>query len=215
MSWGVLVEIYPSYSMLEKLIRHQIYNLFLLEDEEGRVLSCSITAALKRVEFCFGASKNKYYKKNDEVVFSIYHSGQYCVFLYFLSHEIFLNRPDCRVLADKVYYLNKALNGLDLYYEIAMPDVFHLDHPVGSVLGRATYGEGFTFSQLCTVGNNKGVFPVLGRNVIMYSGSKIIGSCNIGDNVDIAANTYVKDADIPSNSIVFGASPDLVIKGKT
>jgi serine O-acetyltransferase len=38
-------------------------------------------------------------------------------------------------LADRIYYLNKALNGLDLFYEVEMPDVFYLDHPVGTVIG--------------------------------------------------------------------------------
>jgi serine O-acetyltransferase len=93
-----------------------------------------------------------------------------------------------------------------------MPDVFFLDHPVGSVLGRATYGLNFSFSQNCTVGNNKGIFPTIGKNVQMLSGSKILGRCKIGDNVIVSANTYIKDTDIPANSLVFGSSPNLVIK---
>ena len=96
-----------------------------------------------------------------------------------------------------------------------MPDVFHLDHPVGSVLGRAAYQNGFTFSQNCTVGNNKGVFPIFGRNVRLFSGAKVLGSCVVGDDVDFAANSYVKDVDIPSGSIVFGESPNIVIKKKS
>jgi serine O-acetyltransferase len=46
----------------------------------------------------------------------------------------------------------------------------------------------------------------------MLSNSKIIGDSNIGDNVIIAANTYIKDTNIPNNSIVFGSSPNLVLK---
>lgn len=117
-------------------------------------------------------------------------------------------------LADKIYFLNKTLNGLDLYYEVLMPKVFHLDHPIGSVMGRASYGENFTFAQLCTVGNNKNIFPVIGDNVQMLSGSKILGKCIIGDNTIISANTYIKDEDVPSNSLVFGSSPSLVVKSR-
>lgn len=95
-----------------------------------------------------------------------------------------------------------------------MPQVFHLDHPVGSVMGRASYGENFTFAQLCTVGNNKGIFPTIGDNVQMLSGSKILGKCLIGDNAIISANTYIKDEDVPSNSLVFGSSPSLIIKSR-
>lgn len=203
----------PSLQMLKKLIRHQIDNLFTLTPDEECILLQVLPIALKKTEHCFGKSKNKYYK-NDEgkVFFSIFHSGQYCIFLYYLSHQAFLKKPMERSLADKLYYLNKALNGLDLYYEVSMPEVFHLDHPVGSVMGRASYGENFTFSQMCTVGNNKGIFPVIGKNVVMLSGSKIIGNCEVGDNVVVSANAYIKDVDIPEDSIVFGSSPSLVIK---
>ena len=202
----------PSVEMLEKLIKHQIHNLFLLDESEAGIIQASLSAALERTEYCFSFSEKKYYRKDGRVYFSIYHSGQYCVFLYFLSRQIFLDFPDVRDLADKVYYLNKTLNGLDLYYEVVMPKVFNLDHPVGSVMGRARYGESFTFSQMCTVGNNKGVFPEIGSNVKMLSGSKILGNCKIGDNVIISANSYIKDEDIPNGSLVFGSSPALVVK---
>lgn len=95
-----------------------------------------------------------------------------------------------------------------------MPAVFYLDHPVGSVLGRAAYGELFSFSQNCTVGNNKGIYPTIGRNVRMMSGAKILGNCHIGDNVMFSANAYIKDVDIPSCSLVFGSDRNLVIKRK-
>lgn len=202
----------PSLEVLNKLIRHQIHNLFLLNSDEEEIVSRFMPEVLEVSEKCFSKQKNKYYKKDNEVFFSVYHSGQYCIFLYFLARKIFLKNPEYRHLADKIYYLNKTLNGLDLYYEVKMPDVFSLDHPVGSVMGRASYGENFSFSQLCTVGNNKGIFPVIGKNVKMLSGSKILGKCNVGDNVIISANVYIKDTDIPKNSLVFGSSPNLVVK---
>lgn len=37
------------------------------------------------------------------------------------------------------------MNGCDLYHEVNLPHYFTLDHPVGSVMGRAEYGEGFQF----------------------------------------------------------------------
>ncbi len=51
-----------------------------------------------------------------------------------------------------------------------------------------------------------------GDRVILYSGVTVIGKSKIGDNVVLSANTYVKDENIPSNTIVFGASPNLVFK---
>jgi serine O-acetyltransferase len=42
----------------------------------------------------------------------------------------------------------------------------------------------------------------------------ILGKCNIGDNVTMGANACVKDENVPANSIVFGTSPNLIIKSK-
>jgi serine O-acetyltransferase len=106
------------------------------------------------------------------------------------------------------------LNAVDLYYEVVLPRIFYLDHPVGTVLGRAVYGDYFSFTQNCSVGHNKGVYPVIGENVRMMPGSMILGRSRIGDNVIVSANTYIKDTDIPSCSVVFGSSPNLIIKSK-
>ena len=60
----------------------------------------------------------------------------------------------------------------------------------------------------------KGKYPEIGKHVVMYSNSKILGESKIGNNVIISANTYIKDEIIPSNCLVFGNSPNLIIKEK-
>lgn len=70
------------------------------------------------------------------------------------------------------------------------------------------------FSQNCTVGNNRGIYPYIGQNVYMCANSSIIGNCHIGNNVIIGANSGVKDEDIPDDCMVFGYSPNLIIKRK-
>lgn len=199
---------------LDAMVARQIETLFLLRAGEREPLGRGIDAALARTETCFAATDDKYYARDGSVFFNPLHSGQYTIFLYFLSREIALAEGADSLLADRVYYLNKALNGLDLYHQVEMPNVFMLDHPVGSVLGRATYGEFFRFSQNCTVGNNRGVYPVIGQRVTMMSGATIVGCSRIGDDVVVAANAFVKDVEIPGGSTVFGGSPDLVIKAR-
>lgn len=83
---------------------------------------------------------------------------------------------------------------------------------MGTVLGRARYGNYFHFGQGCTVGNNKGIYPRFGNSVFMLSDSKVLGDCDIGNYVIASASEYIKDTDIPSGNIVFGQSPNLVIK---
>lgn len=195
------------------LLSLQLKNLFFLEKDERKILKKMLPIVLKRCEHCFSGATDKYYFFNDYVVLSPYHSGQYCIFLYYFANTIFRsNEVECQALADKLYYLNKTLNGLDLFYEVRMPDIFFVNHPVGSVIGRAEYGDYFNFRQNCTVGNNKGVYPRICENVKMMSGSKVLGKSFIGSNTIISANAYVKDADIPECSIVFGQSPNLVIR---
>jgi serine O-acetyltransferase len=40
----------------------------------------------------------------------------------------------------------------------------------------------------------------------------ILGNSKIGNNVILGAGTCIKDDDIPDDSIVFGSSPNLIIK---
>jgi serine O-acetyltransferase len=195
---------------VENLLFKQL-DFFLITKVDIEEIKLYINESLNRSIHCFSFSKNKYYRNREHVSFNIFHSGQWCIFIYFLSNTIFRKSMN-RLLCDKIYYLNRMLNGVDLFYEVNLPSIFFLDHPLGSVIGRAEFGDFFSFSQGCTVGNNKGIFPIIGKNVKMLSNSKIIGNCNIGDNVLIAANAYVKDIDIPEKSIVFGSSPNLIIK---
>lgn len=150
------------------------------------------------------------------VRFNPFHSVQYMIFLYYLSHEIFI-RENAIELCDKIYYLNKVLNSVDLFYAIELPIKFGAEHPLGAVMGRARYSDGFFFYQGCTVGGTHGkngeiFYPELGANVQMFANSSILGKCHIGNNVKIGAGALVKNEDVPSDCLVFGQSPNLIIK---
>lgn len=198
---------------IQCLVRRQVRNLFGFRTrQEEKVIDSAVEKALVKCDYCFSHCKNKYYHRDSKTYFNPFHSGQYSIFLYFLGRVVFEDYPDYRTLADRIYYLNKALNAVDLFYEVSLPAIFFVDHPLGSVMGRARYRDFFSFAQNCTVGNNKGVYPVIGRNVKMMAGSTLLGNCAIGDNVVLAARSYVKDVDIEPCSLVFGVSPNLVIK---
>lgn len=203
-----------SKNKLINIVMHQLKNvIYFNKFKENTLLKKGVNIALEKIEYCFSFSRNKYFFKNNNVFFNPFHSGQYTIFLYYLSNVIFkIYNND--YLADRIYYLNKTLNSIDLFYEIELPDIFMLDHPVGSVMGRAKYSNFFTFVQNCTVGQNKGIYPTIGKNVTLFLGVTIIGNSKIGENCFISAKTYIKDQDIPCNSIVFGTSPNLIIKNK-
>ncbi len=143
-----------------------------------------------------------------------YNSVMYCIFLYWLSH--FLYKGGQTQLADKVYYLNKMLNGNDIFYAIELPEYWCCEHPIGTVLGKAHFGNSFYFYQGCTVGgslhNNRICYPTIGNHVTMFSDAKILGDTYIGDNCVLSANTYIINEKIPENSLVFGKSPNILVK---
>lgn len=200
-----------SESEVRTCLNRQIEALYPLDNKEVAAIDDAWDATFDRLEVCFSRIKNKYYSRDEVTFFDPLHGCQWAHFLYTLSNEIF-RRGGVRSVCDKVYALNRALSSADLYYEVELPDVFTFDHPLGAVMGRAEYSNYFTFSQGCTVGNNHGVYPRFDERVFMMSNSKVVGDCRVGSNVIIAANAYVKDQDIPSNSVVFGISPNLVIK---
>ena len=116
-------------------------------------------------------------------------------------------------LASKVYALNKALHGIDAFYEVELPDIFFFQHPVGTVLERAVYGNYFVVYQRCSTGSNlDGAAPVIGEGTVMFGGSALIGQCTVGANACFSIGTLVMDADVPADSLVFGQPPSNVFK---
>lgn len=66
-------------------------------------------------------------------------------------------------------------------------------------------GDDFTVCEGVTVGNIRGRprLAIIGNNVYLEPGCKILGDVTIGDNVVIRANSLVLN-DVPSNSIAVG-----------
>lgn len=95
---------------------------------------------------------------------------------------------------------------------------FAVFHPFGLVVGTdVKAGKNFTLSMDVVVGGNIGKCrkdgseqPIIGDDVNIASGSKIVGPVNIGNNCLIGANSVVI-TDISSNSVAAGV-PARVIK---
>lgn len=198
---------------LMTLLERQLETMFLGTGAEIEAMRHALPAALERTERCFAGIVNKYYRtESGGVTFDPFHSGQYSIFLYYLSREAW-SRGEA-TLADKLYYLNKALNSCDLFHQIELPEVFFVEHPVGSVVGRATIGNHLVIQQNATVGGSRGKYPVLGDYVWLFANAAILGDCTIGSNVFISAYSLVRDQDVPDNTIDFGVSPDLTFKSR-
>ena len=77
----------------------------------------------------------------------------------------------------------------------------------------AKIGKNCNISQGVTIGKaHRGLragYPVIGNNVYIGPGAKVIGKISIGDNVAIGANCVVID-DVPANSVVVGVPGKIV-----
>lgn len=198
-------------SQLAAYVMRQI-GYFFPDDHrmDSGTFESATTIALSRYSFCCAHIGLKYYQKYGHPLFDHMHSDQYAMVLYYLSRALFeSHHPD---LASRVYYLNKALHALDIFYEVVLPEVFLLSHPVGTVLGRASYGKFLAVYQNCTVGSNAGAYPRLGENVVLYAGATVVGKTNLGDNTIVSAHGFLRDETVPSNSVVFGSSPHPIVK---
>lgn len=161
------------------------------------IMERHIDETLMRLRHCINAVKMW---RVDE--FDYLHSSQYCIFLYYLSNTIWKNEKQQR-LCNKLFYLNKALNGIDLFYEIEMPDIFFIGHSVGIVLAKAHYSNYLVLYQNSTVGKNHGVAPHLGEGVIIYPNAAIIGDCRIANGSVIAQGVSVINKSTPGNCLCF------------
>jgi len=140
------------------------------------------------------------------------HSTQYCTFLYYLSNTIWKATGESEV-PTKLFLLNKALNGIDCFYEVELPEVFFIGHSVGIVLAKASYGEQLVLYQNSTVGKNHGVAPVIEAGVVMYPNTAIIGRCTVRTGTVVSQGTGVVNRDTPGDCIAFaGSGGELVFK---
>ncbi len=101
-------------------------------------------------------------------------------------------------------YLNKFINGCVIGNGAQFEAGFVIMHPVGIVINsKVRGGTNVTLESGVVIGDEKGQSPVLGNNVFVGAGAKIIGPVTIGNNVKIGANAVVtKDA--PDGSTMLG-----------
>lgn len=67
-----------------------------------------------------------------------------------------------------------------------------IEHYNGIVFGLGTkIGDNCTVYQQVTIGQKNGKYPVIGNNVTIYPGARILGGITVGDNAIIAPNSVV------------------------
>lgn len=107
----------------------------------------------------------------------------------------------------------------DIIFKVELPfpakigEKLRINHPQGIVINKdVVIGDNCTIFHQVTIGMNETTLksPVLGNNVYIGAGAKIIGGITIGNNVKIGAGSVVVK-NVPDNCTVVG-NPARIIK---
>jgi serine O-acetyltransferase len=184
-------------------VSQQLNNMF---DDKLNITTDEVLAlfplAFERLEYCFSHINNKYFFDGYHSIFNHLHGDQYAMFLYLLANTAY--KMNHHIVASKIFLLNKALHGIDVFYEVELPSVFLFVHPLATVLGRAQYGDFLLVYQRCSVGSNHSIYPTFDKFLSLRPGASVLGNCHLGKNCTIAAESLLLDKDLLENTVYFG-----------
>jgi len=107
--------------------------------------------------------------------------------------------------------LNLLLFGLEVPSGAPIGGGLYIAHPAGTVIMVDRVGRNVSIIAAVTIGmRNEWAFPVIGDNVFIGAGARVLGGITIGDDVVIGANAVVIE-DTPPGATVVGV-PARVIK---
>jgi serine acetyltransferase len=119
----------------------------------------------------------------------------------------FLRAP-LSILYRFLYRRARNLYGIELPYTAQIGQGVIIEHQHGIVIhGNVVIGNNCIIRQGVTIGNRymdrPTEAPVMGDNVNIGAGAKLLGKITIGDNVNIGANAVVVH-DVPQNGLYVG-----------
>ena len=162
-----------------------------------QAVDAHLAEALERMHRCINACAPW---RPDQ--FNVLQSSQHCIFLYYLANTMY-RRSGETAAATRLFLMNKALNGIDLFYEIAMPEVFYIGHSTGIVLAKATYGNYLVLYQNINVGRHIADIPVIGDRVILYPNCSVVGASVVEDGAVLSQGVRVIGKRVPAGSMAF------------
>lgn len=109
----------------------------------------------------------------------------------------------------KWLYKGETLCGISMKRDFVGGGLF-IQHGWSSTLGATSVGENLWTNQLVVVGNRGSGRPIIGNNVRIGTGAKVLGGIKIGNNVNIGAGAIVVK-DVPDNCTVV-SPPAYIVK---
>lgn len=152
------------------------------------------------------AARNKF-----EIIFT--YSGVHAIWAHRIAHRLYKLR--WFTVARIISQISRFFTGIEIHPGAKIGERLFIDHGMGVVIGETCeIGNNVVIYQGVTLGGTgkeKGKrHPTIGNNVVIGSGAKVLGSFEVGDNVNIGSNSVVL-REIPPNSTVVG-NPGRVVK---
>ncbi|MEF3303387.1 serine O-acetyltransferase EpsC [Paenibacillus sp. GYB003] len=155
---------------------------------------------------------------NDPAARSIFevvltYSGLHAVWAHRVAHAFYRRR--WFTVARIISQVSRFMTGIEIHPGAKIGRRLFIDHGMGVVIGETCeIGDDVVLYQGVTLGGTGKEtgkrHPTLGNNVVVGSGSKVIGSFTVGDNSKIGANAVVLK-EVPPNSTVVG-NPGRIVK---
>ncbi len=114
--------------------------------------------------------------------------------------------------------LNVVIFGIEVSPQVQIGGGLFLPHTVGTVLGAERIGNDCTIMQGVTLGTIEPDMgftvserPIIGNNVLIGAGAKVVGRITVGDYAKIGANAVVL-RDVPAHAVAVGVPAQIVFR---
>jgi serine O-acetyltransferase len=123
-------------------------------------------------------------------------------FLYRLSH--WCHRQHIRALPGILWRMNIRRFGLDIVPSVSIGPGLYIPHTVGTVVMARGLGRNVSLITAVTIGmRNTREFPLIGNDVTIGAGARVLGGIVVGDGATIGANAVVIE-DVPPGATMVG-----------
>jgi serine O-acetyltransferase len=130
-----------------------------------------------------------------------HYAGVRATLLYRLSN--WCHRHHIRLVPGILWRMNIRRFGLDIVPGVPIGPGLFIPHPVGTVVMARGLGRNVSLITNVTIGmRNTHDFPLIGNNVTIGAGARVLGGIVVGDGATIGANAVVIDNVLPGATMV-------------
>ena len=134
------------------------------------------------------------------------------LFWHFFAHRLY--KAGWKLLARRISLHARRVTGIEIHPGATIGKGLFIDHGMGVVIGETTIvGDNVTLFHQVTLGGMSSKrekrHPTIEDNVLIGTGTKILGDITIGKNTKIGCNLVIKH-DIPADMVVFETDPESV-----